>query len=217
MAMKNLMKPVMAVAAFALCAGHAQAATFTLNLTGVVADGVFFHFNSGGTHYDQWLLPLMGLDSSNQITVSQGDTINATVTLDQLFTVPASQQLTSFSFLTTGSSFPAINTGVSGATTFFNGITPIKGGSGSTTTSSQLANDVGFFPSNNTAFTFDSVTSNFTIDTLGQPATLDRASISYTLFSRAVPEPASWAMLLIGFSGLGAAMRSRRKLAVARA
>ena len=32
-----------------------------------------------------------------------------------------------------------------------------------------------------------------------------------------VPEPASWAVMLVGFGGLGAAMRSRRKLAVATA
>jgi hypothetical protein len=31
----------------------------------------------------------------------------------------------------------------------------------------------------------------------------------------AVPEPASWAIMLVGFGGLGAAMRSRRKQAVA--
>ena len=31
----------------------------------------------------------------------------------------------------------------------------------------------------------------------------------------AVPEPATWAMMLVGFGGLGAAMRSRRKLAAA--
>jgi hypothetical protein len=32
-----------------------------------------------------------------------------------------------------------------------------------------------------------------------------------------VPEPATWAMMLVGFGGLGAAMRGRRKLAVAAA
>jgi len=35
--------------------------------------------------------------------------------------------------------------------------------------------------------------------------------------SVAVPEPATWAMMLVGFGGLGAAMRSRRKLAAAAA
>ena len=33
----------------------------------------------------------------------------------------------------------------------------------------------------------------------------------------AVPEPATWAMMLVGFGGLGVAMRSRRKMATATA
>jgi hypothetical protein len=33
----------------------------------------------------------------------------------------------------------------------------------------------------------------------------------------AVPEPETWAMMLVGFGGLGAAMRSRRKGVVATA
>ena len=37
------------------------------------------------------------------------------------------------------------------------------------------------------------------------------------LTSGAVPEPATWAMMLVGFGGLGAAMRSRRKQAAAAA
>jgi hypothetical protein len=39
----------------------------------------------------------------------------------------------------------------------------------------------------------------------------------YQLDIQAVPEPATWAMMLVGFGGLGAAMRSRRKPAVASA
>jgi hypothetical protein len=31
----------------------------------------------------------------------------------------------------------------------------------------------------------------------------------------AAPEPAAWAVMLLGFGGMGAAMRSRRKLALA--
>ena len=34
-----------------------------------------------------------------------------------------------------------------------------------------------------------------------------------TLDTSAVPEPATWAMMLVGFGGMGAALRSRRKVA----
>jgi hypothetical protein len=40
-------------------------------------------------------------------------------------------------------------------------------------------------------------------------------TLTITDLAAAVPEPASWALMLIGFGATGAALRSRRKLAVA--
>jgi hypothetical protein len=46
----------------------------------------------------------------------------------------------------------------------------------------------------------------------GDPFTLDSdAPISLTTTFAAVPEPATWAMLLVGFGALGGALRGRRK------
>ena len=42
-------------------------------------------------------------------------------------------------------------------------------------------------------------------------------SAVYQVEAVGVPEPATWAMMLVGFGGLGVAMRSRRKLATAAA
>ena len=204
-----------AAAACALWAGGAEAAVHTLSLTGTVANGNFSSQDIGPTHFDQWVLSLSGLDSLNAITVAQGDTINATIILDQLFTVPASVDLTTFAFILGGAGFPAGNTGTTGSFNFFNGLTLVKFGAGGASTSGQIASSVAFFPPDNGAFTFDSLTTSFEITELSGPASLDYSLITYTLFSPngAVPEPATWAMMIIGFGGVGAMVRRRRAVA----
>ena len=47
------------------------------------------------------------------------------------------------------------------------------------------------------------------------PFTPNGEIISGAITVFAVPEPASWALMLVGFGGLGYALRSRRKLAKA--
>ena len=202
-----------AAAACVLWAGGAQAAVHTLMLTGTVANGNFSSQDIGPTHFDQWVL---SLDSLNAITVALGDTINATITLDELFTVPGSVNLTSFAFILGGAGFPAGDTGTTGNFNFFSGMTLVKFGGAGTGTSGQIASSVVFFPPDNGAFTFDSLTTSFEIPELSGPATLDYSLITYTLFSpNAVPEPATWAMMIIGFGGVGAMVRRRRAVAFA--
>jgi PEP-CTERM motif len=63
------------------------------------------------------------------------------------------------------------------------------------------------------ALALTSITSSLQIK--GQSIASFQGVSAGTFTGTAVPEPASWAMMLVGFGGLGAAMRSRRKLAAA--
>jgi hypothetical protein len=180
---RSLLKSSLALAAAcALWAGGAQAATYDLNLTGIATNGFYSSQDVGATHYDQWVLVLDGLSDANGFSVEVGDTINTIVTLNQLFTVPSSVSLTSFGLIL-GGAFPGGDTEVSGGIEFYDG-----------------------------AFTFDSFRSSFTITTLASPAQLTYALATYSLNSPAVavPEPAAWALMIMGFGGVGALMRRRR-------
>lgn len=55
-----------------------------------------------------------------------------------------------------------------------------------------------------------SVTTRYTIAATGAGSTLSTATLS-----AAVPEPGTWALMIIGFGGAGAMLRSRRRQAVA--
>lgn len=57
---------------------------------------------------------------------------------------------------------------------------------------------------NNVATTWTTVVDNTFTVTAG-------AVTSFQFFSDGVPEPATWAMMLAGFGGLGVAMRARRR------
>jgi hypothetical protein len=166
-------------------------------------------------------LSLNGLDASNAITVAVGDTIQATVTLDQSVTIPASVDTTWITFGLGGSNFPAIDTGTNkNAVAFFNqGVAGLSGADSNCSTSERLVSCNLFNKPNNPSITFDQAIMSFEIEKLvtlpGQTVTLDNASISYTLFSPAalVPEPETYAMLLAGLGLIGgiAGRRNRQK------
>jgi hypothetical protein len=209
--MNVVLKSLIAAGVVAIGAGQAQATTFDRSLTGVVANFSESQFNFSGLHFDRFDLPLSGLDSSDSFTVAQGDIINEIVTLDTPYTIPTSMVRTDILQYLTGSSFPSENTGVDGTFTFFLGGSQVGSFGYSSTTSSSLASFAANFPPNNGAFTWDSFTNGFTINTLATPATLDGSFFEYELASTPVPEPAAWAMMLVGFGLIGGAMRTQSR------
>ena len=105
----------LALAAVLAGASQAHAADFTLSLTGMTADFAESPSTSGGVFYDNFYLPLQGLDASNAITVSLGDTIESTVTLDSHLHDPRLAKAHGLpAVLRPGRRFPSENTGVTG-------------------------------------------------------------------------------------------------------
>ena len=204
-------------AALLLIAVPGSAANFTLDLTADPTTGSYSHFTVGATRYDNYYLALSGLDATNAFTVAQGDTLTENITFAPALTVPASQTFTFFSLGLTGSTFPVEDTAVTGTTTFYDNGVIDRLGATTATTSTQLVNATVEGIPFNYAWTFDTLTSAWHIDTLATPATLDRAYVSYQLSSAAVPEPATWALLVAGFGVVGLQARRRRTMVAAAA
>ena len=209
-----------ALAGLAL-AGAAHAATETLTLTGTVADSTYGTFSSGGITYNTWTLPLGGLPT-NGVTVSQGDEVDGTITLDQAFTVhiPPSGNFSS-SDVIFGGIFSSSDNQASGTTTFLNGTSQVATGFGGSISVSALTFGAGLFSP--PKITFNTIGLDYNITGLAQPATLTSATLEMFVpngsFSSggggAIPEPAAWSLMLVGVGGLGSALRSRRRPAAA--
>jgi hypothetical protein len=198
-----------AIAAILALASQASATTYSLDLTGDTSGFTESMFEFNGSHYDEFSLALSGLNSSNAITVSQGDTIESTVDLNAIYTIPASQQHTDFLQYLTSSTFPNENTGVDGTFNLYDLGVEVASYGYSSTSSGILASYAALFPPQNGAIQFDSFTNDLTINDLATPATLDGSSFEYALVSPGVPEPASWALMLVGFGVTGGLVRRR--------
>lgn len=206
--MARALNELAAAVAALMMAGPAQAATFELSLSGTVGGFSQTSFDSGAAHYDSFYQALTGVDASHAIMVSQGDIIDATVTLDGLYVIPASQNHTDILLYLLGSAFPALSTSNSGTFTFYNGAHQVAEFGFVSTTANQLSSYAALFSPSNGPLGFDSFTDKVTIDALGVSATLDGAALSYALVS--VPEPATWALLILGLGIVGVAQRRRR-------
>ncbi len=211
--MKLALKSALLASALAF-AGQAQAATHILNLSGNVGDFTNFQQTAFGLHFDRYFLNLQGLDSGNAITVEQGDEIDATITFDQLLSMPQAPVRNDYLFFLFGNGFSGAPTATSGTFEFYDGATLVRSIGFAAGTSGAIATFGLQFNPSNTPFSFDSIRNVFTIDTLDQPAMLDRTLFNYNLVSNAVPEPASWALMIAGFGAVGAAARRRAKVTV---
>lgn len=190
-----------------LCLPHASnAATFNLNLSGRLADASTGSFDSGASRLDCWILDLTGLDASNAITVSNGDSINVTITLDKIAMIPPSGTMTSFGLTLTGVAFPAVYAVTSGSTSFFSEGVAGPSASANTGGYGSLFNAPYFVPPANGAIAFDSVLSTLSIDMLSIPATLDFAYIDYQLTSP-IPDLPQAASIALGLAFLTRVVR----------
>lgn len=202
-----------AFAVLALAASPAAAVTYTLNLTGTAANTTSGNFTFDGIDF---AFGNLTLDDITPFTVEAGDSIDFTITLDGSFVVPKS-------FATPGyAQFVGVN---------FNGIdAPVE--PVSVTGTLNFAGLVGDLPSSQTAgcgnciallggrsfgdaFSFTGITGSLTIDTLAAPYEVNSVSLSYQINPTpfAVPEPASWALMIGGFFVTGGMVRARRRLA----
>jgi hypothetical protein len=195
-------------------ASTASAATHVLNLTGTLANGNFATFPSGPDEFRVWSLNLDGL---NGFLLNVGDDVQATVTLNGSFTVPSSNEMfIGFNLFQDNGNVGPSNASNSGSVTFFNtGPTGLVNDTVSSNCGNCLSNIV--FLGAHGAVNFNQLTANFTITSLDDVDFLiDGASLSYQLKDplNAVPEPATWAMMLGGFGLVGGAMRRRQKVSV---
>jgi hypothetical protein len=206
----QFLKALTTAAAALLVTAPASAATYVLNLTGTVSQANSGSFPFQGDTIQYWNLALNGL---TPLTLVQGDVVRATVQLNQTLTVPAtSEMFIGFNlFQGNGAVSPILPVSTSGTMTFNPGgmgqIGPVSTACGNCIAS------IAFLGASN-AVSFGSLYTEFTIDTLTDPSFLiDGASVSYQLRDpiSAVPEPATWAMMIFGFGLVGGAMRVRRR------
>jgi len=102
--------------ALSVGAGHALAANDVFTLTGALAD---FQSQTTTTSTGQYIDNYLQLSGVSSTTVSQGDTVTVNVSLDQPYTMPASQTLTSVLLFLQGDGFDGSSVGTTGSLTFY--------------------------------------------------------------------------------------------------
>ncbi len=212
--MTNRLRLLAFAAAALVIAAPSSAATIVLNLTANPANTTTNTFTFAGSTFNTANLIF---DPFEPFTVQQGDIIQATITFSSGFTVPASgEQLFGVNFIGLDSESPLGYPDQEGpdneGTLVFDytvGPTGLPNNTQGGSCSNCLTSIAGQIPGN--SFVFDSISLTETVTELNAPFTIGSASFSYQLRDvGAVPEPATWAMMITGFGLVGGAMRRRR-------
>lgn len=205
--------------AVTLPAAPAVAVTHIITATANPANGTTNSFTFNGSVFNTGNLVF---DPIDPFILEEGDIIELTLTLASGFLVPGSnEQLFGVNFFRSDGGEPIITAGpfettVSGSTLFSYSLgstglsNTIQGGA----CGNCLTSIMGQIPGN--SFIFDRLVLTQTIDRLGGPYEVNTASFSYQLRDigvGGVPEPATWAMMILGFGVVGGAMRGRRNRA----
>ena len=193
----------------------AAAVTHILNVTANPVNATTGTFTFNGSEFNTGNLIV---DPFDAFTVEEGDVIEVTLTLASGFTVPGSmEQLFGFNFFRSDGVDPTIiedpNQVVvdgAGLFSFSMGPTGLASDTQGGACGNCLTAIMGQVPG--AAFTFDKLVLSQTVLNLEAPYTIDRASFSYQLrdIAGAVPEPATWAMMILGFGLIGGALRQRQ-------
>ncbi len=215
---RNWLLAAAAIAATVAMAAPAGAAVHVLNLTGSVGSATYNSFVSGGQQYNTGALDV-GTGTGLPFTVAAGDEIQVNLTLDGPFTVPGASgnQFFGVNFINSGGANPTFlpsppEPEATTGTISFSGGTGAALGSLGTNCGNCLTALLGRGPAG--GFTFTGLYADTFVGdpTLAAPFTVDDVTISYQVNS-AVPEPATWAMMLAGLAGVGMVLRSRRSKA----
>ena len=207
---RPMLSSLAAAALLALMPTGALAKTVTLDLTGTVANATTNGpFTVGGRTYIQGSLVLDGMIPFD---LEAGDIINASILLDAPYIIPPSgEQLFAFSLFNTGADNGQPTSNFADLT-FSNSVGPT--GLPSNMLAGACSNCLATITAGpGTPFSFDSLIVRMTVGQITPNLfTINGASVNYQLSSAiaAVPEPATWAMLILGFGTIGALMRRRR-------
>jgi hypothetical protein len=164
-----------------------HAATIDLGLTGVVGNGAFSSQDWGQNHYELWSLVLLPWNF-DPVSISNSDTVNATLPLDSSVVVPASQTITEIDLFLFSPTFPNISTANYGTISVFENGSLVASNSAGTYSSGQITQGA-LFPANY-SFTMNYLTTSLTMMQLDQPVEVNSAMLRYVLVSLAVPLPA---------------------------